>query len=600
MNPLALSASGAAAAALLGVALVVVLYLLKPPLRRFIVPSSLIWDRVLKQTHAGKDRLRWWLSVLLAVVIAAAVIVAITRPQLIQAGPAGGKLVLVLDNSSTMATRATDGISRWDHAVARGREILQSQSAGTRVWLADTMRRIPTPGFEDRDAAIERLATLRIAHGGVPRVPLPPPGGQEGAGEPEIVVISDGVQITGVPREARIESVFDPVQNAGITAFELRPLPADPRRVQAFVEITNGGGTTKEMALALTGMGGRSVARKFEVPAGGARAELMEVSDFDGGPVRASLVMAGDGLADDDVAYAWLPMRRVIRVNLVSEGSPWLEKALRAQPRVRLKIMTPARYADSRDADAWVFDRYAPRTPPAAPALLFYPGKAEWLPAQAGELANPVVTAWNAAHPLLENISLSDLFVERAQKTVARKDGGETILIAAAGNLPLAWVHEQGTRRVSFGFSLEQSNFALHAAFPVFLNNALNWMVSEPTLIKSGLGTMELPLAGARVIAADGAELPARSIPGGSLVEMTEPGFYTAVSAQQRLRIAVNVLDRKTTEVNKSTLKPMVVEASAALSAPAPMRLDPWLLLLLAAVLLLAFEWWSWNRRVTL
>ena len=316
--------------------------------------------------------------------------------------------------------------------------------------------------------------------------------------------------------------------------------------------------------------------------------------------MRASLVMAGDGLADDDVAYAWLPMRRVIRVNLVSEGSPWLEKALRAQPRVLLKVMTPARYADSRDADAWVFDRYAPRTPPAAPALLFHPGKADWLPAQAGELANPVVTAWDAAHPLLENISLSDLFVERAQKTVARKDSGETILIAAAGNLPLAWVHEQGTRRVSFGFSLEQSNFALHAAFPVFLNNALNWMVSEPTLIKAGLGTMELPLAAARVIAADGTELPARSIPGGSLVEMTEPGFYTAVSAQQRLRIAVNVLDRRTTEVNKSTLKPMVVEASTALSAPAPLRLDPWLLLLLAAVLLLAFEWWSWNRRVTL
>lgn len=600
MNPLALSASGAAAAALLGVALVVLLYLLKPPLRRFIVPSSLIWDRVLKLTHAGKDRLRWWLSVLLAAVIAAAVILAITRPQLIQTGAAGGKMVLVLDNSSTMATRATDGISRWDHAVARARDVLQSQSAGTRVWLADTMRRIATPGFEDRDAAIERLATLRIAHGGVPRVPLPPPGGQEGAGEPEIVVISDGVQITGVPREARIESVFDPVQNAGITAFELRPLPADPRRVQAFVEITNGGGTAKEMALALTGMGGRSVARKFEVPAGGTRAELIEVSDFDGGPVRASLVMAGDGLADDDVAYAWLPMRRVIRVNLVSEGSPWLEKALRAQPRVLLKVMTPARYADGRDADAWVFDRYAPRTPPVAPALLFHPGKADWLPAQAGELENPAVTAWDAAHPLLENISLSDLFVERAQKTVARKGSRETILIAAAGNLPLAWVHEQGTRRVSFGFSLEQSNFALHAAFPVFLNNALNWMVSEPTLIKAGLGTMELPLAAARVIAADGAELPARSIPGGSLVEMTEPGFYTAVSAQQRLRIAVNVLDRKTTEINRSTLKPMVVEASAALSALPPMRLDPWLLLLLAAVLLLAFEWWSWNRRVTL
>lgn len=599
MNPLALSASGAALAALLGVALVFVLYLLKPPLRRFVVPSSLIWDRVLKQTHAGKDRLRWWLSVLLAAIIAAAIILAIARPELIPTGASGGKLILVLDNSPTMATRATDGVSRWDHGVAKAREVLQSQSAGTRVWLADTMRQVATPGYEDRDSAIERLAALRVAYGGTPRVPLPP-AGDGGAGEAEIVVVSDGVRITEVPRAARIESVFEPVQNAGITAFELRPLPADPRRVQAFVEVTNGGGSTKDMALALTGLGGRSVARKFEVAANSSHAELIDVSDFDGGPIRASLVMAGDGLSADDMAYAWLPLRRVVRVGLVSEGSPWLEKALRAQPRVILKVMTPARYADSREVDAWVFDRFAPRTPPAAPSLSFHTGKAGWLPAQAGELANPVVSAWDAAHPLLENISLKDLFVEHAQKTVARKDGGDTILIAAAGNQALAWVHEQGVRRVSFGFSLEQSNFALHAAFPVFLNNALNWMASEPTLVRAGLGTMELPLADARVIAADGSELAARAIPGGSLVEMAEPGFYTAVSAQQRLRIAVNVLDRGTTQVNKSGFKPMVVEGSAPAQAPGRLRLDPWLLLILAAIALLAFEWWGWNRRVTL
>jgi len=124
MNPLALSASGAALAVLIGVVVVFVLYLLKPPLRRFVVPSSLIWDRVLKQTHAGRDRLRWWLSVLLAALIAAAIIVAIARPELIPTGAGGGKLILVLDNSPTMATRATDGVSRHHeadrHARVRG------------------------------------------------------------------------------------------------------------------------------------------------------------------------------------------------------------------------------------------------------------------------------------------------------------------------------------------------------------------------------------------------------------------------------------------------------------------------------------------------
>ena len=598
MNPLALGPGGAAIALLAGVAAMVALYLLKPPLRRYVVPSSLIWERVLRQTHAGRDRLRWWLSLLLAALIVAAIVLAVVRPQSVAPGGAGGRLVLVIDNSPTMGTRTPDGSSRWEHATARAREILRLRGAGNQVWLADSMRRIATPGYESRDAALQRLETLQVVHGGTPRVPLPPGEADPSLVAPEVVVISDGVLITEVPRDARIESVFEPVENTGITAFELRPVPGDPRRVQAFVEVTNGGGTGKQVELDLSGLGGRAVARSFDVPAGAARAELVDISGFESGPVRAAVAVPGDGLASDDNAYAWLPLRRVLRVNLVSDGNPWLEKALRAQPRVLLNVMTPARYADRRDADAWVFDRYTPRTPPVAPALLFHPGKADWLPPQSGELVNPLVTVWDAAHPVFENISLSDLYIERAQKSTGRRGATDTVLIAAGNNSPLAWATGQGTRRVSLGFALEQSNFALHAAFPVFLNNALNWMTAEPTLFKAGLGVLELPLEGARVVGADGKEVETRPIPRGSLVEMTRPGFYTAVTAQERLRIAVNVLDRKTTEVNRSGLQPATLPASQ--SAAGARSLDPWFALLLGAVLLLAFEWWSWNRRLTL
>lgn len=597
MNPLGLGPTGAVIAVLAGIAAVLALYLLRPPLRRYLVPSSLIWERVLRQAHAGRDRLRWWLSLLLAALIALAIIVAIVRPQLVPTGAGSERLVLVLDNSPTMATRTTDGASRWDHAVARARALLEERGAGTRVWLADSMRRIATPGYEDRDAALQRLATLSVVHGGTPRVPLPPPDPESAAAE--VVVVTDGVRITEVPRSARLESVYEPVENTGITAFELRPLPGDPRRVQAFVEVANGGGTPKEVALTLTGLGASRAGRVFTVAAGASHVELVDVSGFESGPVRAALSVPGDGLASDDQAYAWLPLRRVVRVNLVTAGNPWLEKALRAQPRVSLRVVTPAAYADKRDADAWVFDRYAPRTPPAAPALLFHPSGADWLPAITGELVRPVVGAWDRSHPLLENISLADLFIERAQRSAARKDAADTVLIAAGPNAPLAWARENGTRRIVLAFALDESNFALHAGFPVFLNNALNWMTAEPTLLRSSPGVLELPLQGAHVIDADGAELPVQPVPGGGLVEMKQPGFYTAVTDSQRLRIAVNVLDRATTDVNRSPLKPMQAGLDKAASS-AGVNVDPWLLLLVGAVLLLVLEWLGWNRRVTL
>jgi len=596
VNPLSLSATGAMIATLLALGIVVGLYLLKPPLRRLVVPSSLIWDRVLEQVHPGRDRLRWLLSVVLAATIVAAIVLAIVRPRLVSSTAVGERVVLVIDNSPTMATRTSDGSSRWDRAVARAREILLARGATDAVWLADSMRRIATPGYEDRDAALERLGTLAVAYGGTPRVPLPPVVSGETAA-PEVIVISDGVLITEVPRDARIESVFEAVENTGITAFELRAVPADPRRVQAFVEVVNGGGTTKEVALTVSGIGGRSVKRTFDVGAGSSHAELLEVSDFESGPTRAWLAVPGDGLADDDSAYAWLPLRRVVRVNLVSEGSPWLEKALRAQPRVLLNVVPPARYADRRDADAWVFDRYAPRTPPVAPALLFLPGKAAWLPSPAGELVRPVVRAWDTAHPLFENLSLGDLYLERAQESRPRQGVAETVLISVGGEAPIAWASTQGTRHVSLGFALEDSNLALHAAFPILLTTALNWMTAEPTLLKAGLGVLELPLQGARVVGADGREVEVRPVSGGSLVEMQRPGFYTAVNAQERLRIAANVLDRRITEVNRSGLPP--AGPHEAKSGQIQAGLDVWLLLLLGATLLLTFEWWSWNRRLT-
>lgn len=594
MNLLSAPPLGAAIAVLAAVLVVTALYLLKPPARRLLVPSSLIWDRVLRESHRNSDRLRWWLSLLLAAFIAVSIVVAITRPQLTGAAEAADRLVLVLDNSPTLATRTTDGATRWSYALAKARATLAGRRPGTQVMLVDTMRRIATPGFEYRDAALERLQQLRVAYGDTPHVP-----DIAQAGEAETVVISDGVQITGVPTSARLESVFESVENAGITGFEVRPLPADPRRYQAFVEVSNAGGVDRSIEIAIAGVGGRRIARTVNVRAGGVRAQLIDVSSLEAGPVRASVTMPGDGLEADDVAYALLPMRRVVRVGLVSNGNPYLEKSLRAQPRVQLTAMSPQRFAERRDIDVWVFDRFAPKTQPGAPALLFRPNPVSWLPVPGQEIANVKVAAWDGAHPLLENLSLRDLVVERAVAT--RPSGArerDVVLVSARGNMPLVVAHDGTARWVSFAFGLEDSNFALHAEFPLFLGNALDWLAGERGAFAAGLGVVEVPVPKARVVAPDGAELPTQAIPGGTLFEVTEPGMFTAVSASQRLRVVANLLDRRVTDVNRSPLVPLQPAAIEPAQAPR-FPLDPWAALLLASTLLLVFEWWTWNRRVT-
>src|SRR6185503_15284137 len=107
-------------------------------------------------------------------------------------------------------------------------------------------------------------------------------------------------------------------------------------------------------------------------------------------------------------------------------------------------------------------------------------------------------------------------------------------------------------------------------------------LVGEHGAFAAGLGTIEVPVAKARVVAPDGTELPSQPIPGGTLVEVTEPGMFTAVSTSQRLRVAANLLDRRVTDVNRSPLAPL--QSLGPQPAP-PLRfpLDAWTVLLLAA-----------------
>ena len=87
------------------IAIVVYLYWLKPPPQRVIVPSTLLWDRLLKEKkrNALFDRLRWWLSLMLALTIGLSVAAGMGRAELSSSNSDLRSITVVIDNSVTMA-----------------------------------------------------------------------------------------------------------------------------------------------------------------------------------------------------------------------------------------------------------------------------------------------------------------------------------------------------------------------------------------------------------------------------------------------------------------------------------------------------------------
>jgi hypothetical protein len=578
-------------------AIVTGLYLLRPPPQRLVLPSTLLWERVLARTRHASQRWRWWVSLLLSLAIALLAALALLQPG---SGPTDATVrprVIVIDDSPTMGALRADGRTRLGHAIdAARREI--GEGEGTYLVL-DTMRSLGPSGFTDGGRALARLAALEPAAGVEPRFPelaaLP-----RTAMPPEVVFITDGVAPVAVPEGVRTVSVFQPVANVGITAFDVRALPADPSRVEAFVEVGNADTAAAKVAVRVSGAGHAPVTRTVNVPARGFASVTVPVSDFTGGALRATLDAGADGLLADDEAFGFLPFNRVLSVALVTAGNEPLERALRLDPRVRLTVLPPGQYGRRSGFDAYVFDRFAPPSVPAVPSLAFAPPAASWLPKAGASRETTKIADWRSDAPVLENVSLADIVIERARPFAMPADAQGALARTAEG-AAIVVADDAAPRRVAVGFAVQDSNFAAQASFPVFLSNVVAWLASEAAPVHRAVGPVNLPLAEAKVRGLEAGPVDTRFVPGATLFTAKAPDFFTAESGGRRVRVLVNVLDPAVTDVNASRLAAAGDRApDEAATSPASPRTAPWLVLLAMAAALMVAEWWTYHRRATI
>lgn len=394
-----------AAGLLVTAALVWLLYRVRPEPQPVRVPSNLIWRRVLDERRRREDFWRWLISLLIALLTALSVALALSRPSL--GDGQVRRLALVLDTSPAMAAVGADGESRWERAAAEARRRLEAAGEAGEFLILDTAGRRGGRSFIPRREALAALDELGPVFGAEHRFPdladlLPAPGGggEPPAVEPAIgvVFLGDGVAVPEVPAGVERVSVFEPAANAGITAFDVRPLPGDPGRFEAYVEVVRHPGAAGApaedaaaagvVALQIDGAGGASLRRVLRVEPGAPTGETVPLTGFVAGPVRAVIAASGgDGFAADDVAHAYVPSRNRLRVLLAAADNPYWEAALRLDPRVTLRTVPPEGLGEAaaEEVDLIVLDGPPPETLPRTPLLFAGAGEADWLPPRVGE-----------------------------------------------------------------------------------------------------------------------------------------------------------------------------------------------------------------------
>jgi len=584
---------------------------LKPP--RMLVPSILVWSRVLDDLRQQTlwERIRRAVSLVLTVLIALALALAAVRPGRVAdgGGRSVGRLLVVLDASWSMEAGTRGGESRWDRAVAEARRLFTAAS-GAEMTLATTAEGLvegPTTDLALIETALERSRPGGGDADAWPRL----------AGATAVHFVTDGATARQLDPDVVVHSVFEPAPNVGITALAVRPSLSPANAGDAYLEIGNFSDAAQKIRLRITRGATEVLDRELDAAPSELLRQVLPIPRGGDPSLTVKIEAPRNELAADDEAFAWVGRARPLTVLVVGSQTQWLRAAFERDPDVRAAFLDPSGYRTpaaraENGPDVIIFDRWAPSEPPAIPALLFAPppstawlssGAASGLAAAAEERA----PKWDVpgTHPVVEGVDPFTLTVDRAR---AYSSPALTPVAQSAHGTPLVYVAEASNRRlVVVTFSINESNLTAAPGFPVLLGNAVDWL-AHPVLFAAQPGDGDT-LRGVhrpgltafsgivtKVTGPGAAEIPLTRVAQTAFAHLRRPGIYTAEGGGARGAFAVNLADPQLSNLTRSSPGPkgrvMTVAAGAAGS-------PWWVYFAVIAFALGVAEWWTWQRRIT-
>jgi Ca-activated chloride channel homolog len=476
---------------LLFIPAVLAMYLLKLRRDQAIVPSTLLWSRLLTDVEANApwQRLRRSLLLLLQLLLVVIITLLAARPFLERQAGLAHDIVLIVDTSASMA--ATD--------------VAPTRLEASKIAAIDALRDLPTGGrvsviAADRTARIvvndtSDLGRVRQAVNDLDASTMPGNLGDAlelasklaaRSGDAQVLVATDAaiatVPAVKVDAPVRVLPVGRDRKNQAIVALAVRTAPSTVTR-SVFVSVANLDLESAQRRLEVWGDDHLLEARDLTLDAQ-ARSDV--VIDDVPNEIRAlEIRLVGrdqastatlDQLAIDDRAWAVIPPDRTRLILVVGEGDPYLETALSYLPNVELYGVTPAEYGpgtarkDGRPWDLVIFEAALPATLPDSPILAIAPPKSSPLGQVSGTLQDPGIGSLNPDEPILRYVDLSTTHIAKGARLVL-PDWARTVIPGPKGAPLLYAGNRAGLPTAVLAFEPRQSDLPLQVGFPILVAN---------------------------------------------------------------------------------------------------------------------------------
>ena len=602
--------------ALAAIPVLLVLYSLRPRRRRVVVSSSALWSEALRerQRGIGLQKLLRNLSLLALLLFAAALALALADPGWVTRAAETGDTVLIVDVSASMQAREGNA-SRFDEAKREAKQRIDALAGDSRMLLMASGRhpRLLSSFESNKQALHDALAgLLPTDEAGRPNAALQLGASllrnREGA---NMVFITDAAFDT-VPdistRGTEYHVVGSGGRNVAITRFDLRREPGAGDRFQLLLALRNYARDPQSVPVTVLLDELPIFEEVVELPAGGRWTRVVPFAGHASGRASAHIDV-DDDLAADNRAFAVLGIDEPLRVALYTRGNFYLESALAALPNVlltRREAPGPHLERDARIHDLVVVDGGdLPELPPGAWLLVdALPPKLPFR-RSGGPVAHPLFEG-QADDPLVRELDFSALRIDSARsiEADANTDALRRLMWSADTTLALRYARDD-LRLVYLGFDVTQSNFPLQAAFPLFVERSADWLRGagrrfSPTQIPAGDSwSIRVPLSQRELIlrTPDGEGIVYEVEGGELLFDRTSVAGIYRYSRQDPFGdvhryFAVTLTDERESDIAPRAAVTTQVTGETTEQALATSTLPLWPWLAMAALLLLALEWW--------